>query len=131
MIPVATLRSIARARLRDAGVLLQARRYDAAAYLCGYVVEIALKARICRTLGWSGFPETPAEFKGLGSLRTHDLGVLVRFSGVEERILSEYLSEWSLALNWDPDRRYKVAGSVTAEMALTSVKGAATLLSAI
>jgi hypothetical protein len=37
------LRAVARARVRDAQVLLQARRFDGAFYLSGYAVELALK----------------------------------------------------------------------------------------
>jgi HEPN domain-containing protein len=52
------LRRIAWGRLRDAELLLNGGRYDGAAYLCGYAVELTLKARICRTLKWAGFPST-------------------------------------------------------------------------
>jgi hypothetical protein len=84
MITARNLRAIARARLRDARVLLRARRWDGAVYLCGYAVELALKARICQTLKWAGFPETPAEFKGLQSVKTHDLEMLLHLSGIED-----------------------------------------------
>ena len=56
------LQKIARARLKDAQILFQNRRYEGAAYLCGYAIELWLKARICRTLGWEGFPSTNREF---------------------------------------------------------------------
>ena len=84
MIATRDLRTIARARLRDAQVLLRAKRFDGAWYLCGYAVELALKARICRTLKWPGFPESAQDFKGLQSVKTHDLDILLRFSGVED-----------------------------------------------
>jgi HEPN domain-containing protein len=45
MIPTPDLKAISRARLRDAKVLLKGKRLDGAAYLCGYAVELALKAR--------------------------------------------------------------------------------------
>jgi hypothetical protein len=61
MIPTKDLKSIARARFRDAQVLLRARRFEGAFYLCGYAVELALKARICRTLKWAGFPDSRKE----------------------------------------------------------------------
>ncbi|MCB0065385.1 MAG: HEPN domain-containing protein [Caldilineaceae bacterium] len=70
-----------KARLEDAEVLLAANRYDGAMYLCGYAVELALKARICRTLKWAGYPSTRKEFEGYQSLRTHDLKVLLHLSG--------------------------------------------------
>jgi HEPN domain-containing protein len=37
--------------MRDAELLFRKGRYDASAYLCGYVVEFALKARICKHSG--------------------------------------------------------------------------------
>jgi HEPN domain-containing protein len=63
VIPASTLRNIAAARLEDARQLFVAGRFDGAAYLCGYAVELALKARICDTLAWSEFPETAKEFE--------------------------------------------------------------------
>ena len=59
------LRKLARTRLKDAAVLFSSNRYDGSIYLCGYTIDLALKARICRTLNWSEFPETNAEFQGL------------------------------------------------------------------
>jgi hypothetical protein len=40
---------IARARVADARVLLGAKRYSGAYYLCGYAIECALKACIGQT----------------------------------------------------------------------------------
>ncbi len=115
MIARLDLRNIARARLRDAEKLLSARRYDGAVYLCGYAVEIALKARICRALGWSEFPETSRDFEGYQSLRTHRLDVLLHFSGVEARIKARLMAEWSIVAMWEPETRYRRVG--TASMA--------------
>jgi HEPN domain-containing protein len=50
MISRRTLRTIAMETLADAEVLLRHQRWKGAYYLCGYVVEIALKERICETL---------------------------------------------------------------------------------
>lgn len=91
MISIADLKSIGRARLNDAKVLLKGRRLDGAVYLCGYAVEMALKARLCRTLKWSGFPETGAEFQGLQSVKTHNLEILLRLSGVEGKIRTRFI----------------------------------------
>ena len=44
MISVAELDIIDRARIEDAEALLTAGRFDGATYLCGYAVEVALKA---------------------------------------------------------------------------------------
>lgn len=62
MLDRSDLKKIAQARIEDGEVLLSSNRYDGAVYLCGYAVEIALKERICRTLGWPGYPSMRREF---------------------------------------------------------------------
>jgi hypothetical protein len=96
MIDRTALKRIARARLKDAEVLCRNRRYDGARYLCGYSIELALKSRICRTLKWKEFPEEANEFQGLTSLKTHNLDILLRLSGVEEKIKTNYMVDWSI-----------------------------------
>src|SRR5882724_8495076 len=114
MIITKDLRAIARARLRDAQALLRAKRFDGAFYICGYAVELALKARICRTLKWAGFPHSGQNFQGLQSLKTHNVGILLRLSGVEDRIKAKYATEWLVAIRWNPEDRYRVVGATTA-----------------
>ena len=131
MISAANLRKLARARLADARALLKARRYDGAVYLGGYVVEIALKARICRTLRWAGFPETGMEFQLLKSFRTHDLDVLLVLSGREPSIKKSRLAEWSAVAAWDPEVRYRLPGSVKKADAEHLLRAAAALLTSL
>lgn len=128
MISRKELRSVARARLRDAQVLLRAKRLDGAFYLGGYAVEVALKARICRTLRWAGFPDAASEFQGLQSLKTHDLEILLRLSGLDAKIKAKYLAEWSAVLNWNPEKRYQPVGKLTAQQAIDMVTSARRLL---
>ena len=111
MLDLATLEGLARARLEDAQALIDASRYDGAVYICGYALELALKHRICTSLAWTGFPETRAEFQGYNSLKTHDLDVLLRFSGVEAAIKGQRHADWSTAVAWDPEARYRQAGT--------------------
>jgi len=117
MIAASDLRKIARARAKDASVLLRSKRFDGAFYLCGYSVELALKARICKTLKWPGFPETSQDFKGLQSVRTHDLDVLLRFSGIQSRIEQKYFSEWSVVIDWNPEKRDQSVGQSSPQQA--------------
>ena len=131
MIAPNILRSISRARLLDAKVLLKAKRYDGAVYLCGYAVELVLKARICQTLRWAGFPDTQQEFKGFGSVKTHDLEILLRFSGIEPRIKKDYMAPWSVVLDWDPEKRYQRTGQATQQEAIDMISSATRLLRAI
>jgi HEPN domain-containing protein len=121
----------ARARLRDAEVLLLSERFDGAVYVCGYAVEIALKEKICRTLGWPSFPSTRREFSDLQSFKTHDLDVLLHLSGVEPTIKESMLGQWSIVRNWDPEARYSPIGSVTAADADKMIQSAKALLEAL
>ena len=107
------LQKIARSRLQDATKLLTARRYDGAVYLSGYAVEVALKLRICRTLGWQGYPATAKEFANYRSLKTHRLDVLLHFSGVERRVKNERPAwkDWLVVAQWDPEARYRPVGN--------------------
>jgi len=131
MIARSDLRKIARARLRDAEVLLDKRRYDGAIYLCGYSVEVALKARICRALRWTEFPETAREFDGYKSLRTHRLDVLLHFSGEETRIKTRLMPEWSIVATWEPEVRYRRVGKAKAGDAADMVQAARNVVAAL
>jgi hypothetical protein len=85
----------------------------------------------CRTLKWSEFPETATEFKGLQSVKTHDLEILLRLSGVEARIKTKHMAEWSVVLDWDPEKRYQTVGKFTEQKAGDIVAAATKLLSAL
>jgi hypothetical protein len=74
MISTKDLRAIARARVRDAEVLLAAKRYDGAFYICGYAVELLLKARIYSDLD-SRKPEE--DLQVVGSHRPKPLKILL------------------------------------------------------
>ena len=125
------LLKIARARLKDAEALVAAGQFDGAVYLCGYAVEIALKARICRQLKWGGFPQSNREFDGLQSFKTHDFKVLIKFTGIEERIRQSFLKEWTSVLDWAPEFRYAQIGSVTSQDAEDMIEAVRLLLGAI
>jgi HEPN domain-containing protein len=131
MITRSDLTKIARARLRDAEVLYRSQRYDGAIYLCGYAVEIALKARICKPLSWSGYPSTGGEFQNYQSFRTHNLDVLLRLAGVEEKIKTTLMTEWSTVAAWDQEARYKPIGSATRQAAELMIASARVLLRAL
>jgi hypothetical protein len=122
------LRTIARSRLTDARALLRSRRYDGAVYLCGYSIELALKARICKNLHWQGFPATSKEFQGLTSFRIHDLDMLLHLSGIETKIRTRFLTDWSVVVIWEPEARYNPVGSAKRRDADLMIQSAANLL---
>lgn len=120
--------TIARERLTDAEALLNAGRYDGAVYLCGYSIEIALKHKICQTLNWPSFPSTNREFENYKSLKTHDLDVLLSFTGAETQLKSTHLAEWSAVSIWNPEGRYNPIGTINASDANLMVNSARTLI---
>jgi len=102
------LQDLAQLRLREAEALFAAGFYDGCVYLCGYVVELALKAVICATLAVSEYPDRPRAF------RTHDFDELRLLAGLREEITNAspaLLQNWSIATQWKPDWRYEPAGS--------------------
>lgn len=131
MIPVAELDNIAQSRIDDAKALLTAGRFDGAIYLCGYAVEVALKARICRTLNWQEFPSTGGEFHAYSSFKTHELDVLLRLSGQETRIKREHFAPWNVVAVWRVESRYNVVGTAQEGDAAAMIRAAEELLAVL
>lgn len=116
MLTVNQLRELARERIKDAEALLTSKRYEGAMYICGYAVEIALKARICKTLRWIDFPSETKEFnqnQKYQFLKSHVLGLLLSYSGQEERVKTKFSAEWSAVAAWSPESRYTPATKIT------------------
>jgi hypothetical protein len=129
MILLADLRRTAREHLRAARILRRSRAYDSAVYLCGYAVEIGLKVRICKTLKWSGFPETRSEFATKASLKVHDLDALLDFTGLQIRFQQPSLrAHWTVVQLWNPEQRYRQGGFKTVFDADSMIAATSTLL---
>lgn len=117
------LKELAGLRLREAETLFSAGLYDGCVYLCGYVVELGLKARICAVLGITEYPDKRTHFK------THDFDELKLLAGLEREISVAnplLLENWSVATEWRPEWRYQRAGTfgrAKAEKALEAIKG--------
>lgn len=121
----ATLRSLAQERLEDARALFDKKRYDGAAYICGYAVEFALKARICDTLDVDPYPEKQTAFK------VHDLESLLLLSGRRKLIINHLPNSrlWSAATDrWKPEMRYQAAGAFSAKDAREIIEAIESLL---
>jgi HEPN domain-containing protein len=96
--PSATaLKKLAFDNLRDAKILFDAGSYHGSIYLAGYAIELFLKARICKHLGWDTLDEA--------ILKRHDLQFLLRFTGLESQRES-FLYQWDLIAEWNPEMRY-------------------------
>jgi HEPN domain-containing protein len=103
------LQKLACLRLREAEALFAAGCYDGCAYLCGYVVELALKAAICATLGVDDYPEERLK----RAFSTHNLEDLKLLAGMDQAftLSATRLANWSVASKWKPERRYEPEGS--------------------
>lgn len=102
---------------------------DGAVYVCGYAIEIMLKARICFAQSWPSFPETSAEFRSCPiAVRSHDFDFLLNQTDIEAKIKSGYFKEWSIVRVWLSDLRYRVTGTTMQAEAAEMVAAARTLL---
>lgn len=112
------LKNLAKLRLDEAQTLFAAGLYDGAAYLAGYVVEMALKARICRVLGVNEYP-SGGPYKPVYAV--HNLEQLLFLAGLKPRMnpgSAALFANWSIALPWTPERRYTAPGSFSQQDAL-------------
>jgi hypothetical protein len=131
MIPEKELRKRAKAKLKDAEVLFKNKRFDGSLYLCGYVLELALKSRTCRTLKWPNFPETNNEFQYFKSFRIHSLSVLLTLSGIEQKVKVTHFADWNIVAQWDPEMRYGPVGVITKTAAQDMITSTKNLLKVI
>jgi HEPN domain-containing protein len=109
------LKTLAQLRLREAEALFENGLYDGCAYMCGYVVEIALKAKICKTLGVEEYPD---EF--MKAFRTHDFDELKLLAGMQDDPLAAadpFLENWSIVTRWEPEQRYEPQGTYDRDQA--------------
>src|SRR5882757_3044767 len=102
------LQKMAEERVADAAALLDAGRFQAAYYLCGYAVECALKACIAKQVREFDFPDR----KVVNDSYVHDLGKLLNVSGLvpmyqEEMGRSDVFTEnWTTVRDWSEASRY-------------------------
>jgi hypothetical protein len=107
------LRDLALLRLQEAEILFKAGLFDGCAYLCGYVVELALKARICATLNVNEYPENGSR-RLKDALWSHNFDDLKLLAGMESELSASrpvLLANWSIASKWEPARRYEPVGT--------------------
>lgn len=123
------LRKLARSRLQESEILFSERKYDAAVYLSGYAIELSLKARICKTLKWTQFPET--SIKNPQTFKTHHLETLLGLSGIESKVKLVAHVEWTMItqiIKWNPEIRYDKIGTQTKQDAINMLNSVKTLL---
>ena len=84
-------------RLREAKVLLDNGMYDGAYYLCGYVIECALKACIARRTKLHDFPPPR---RTVERMYTHNLEELLGQAGLRDELVAAMKEDAFLASNW-------------------------------
>jgi hypothetical protein len=104
------LQELTQLRLQEAEALFEKELLDGAAYLCGYAVELALKARICRLLDTRDYPD---QGKLKAAYATHDLDQLLFLAGLTATLKAAegVFGNWSTASSWRPERRYQPPGT--------------------
>ncbi len=100
-------------RLQETRLLILNGRYTGARYLSGYIIEAALKSRICKILD-SEYPETGEISK---SFLTHKFDLLIKLGGLQKLLDEEkqknpqFAANWSLLSGWKESDRYNKVDS--------------------
>jgi hypothetical protein len=94
------LQLLADARVADANVLLDARRWAAAYYLLGYAVECALKACTARRFRQDEVPDK----RVVNDFYTHRLDTLLGISGLGQALEGRANGEPAFQVNWNTVR---------------------------
>jgi len=103
------LKKISKTRLKEAKILCDNKLYDGALYLYGYVIETALKARICKILQ----TDFPPSGKSAKAYKVHDLEELILLAGLKKDFQFKlnndipFKTNWSLISPWVEILRYK------------------------
>ena len=108
------LQSLAKTRLQDAKALLGRKRWSAAYYLSGYVVECSLKACLLKYLGESAAIFGDENYLGkLAKCWTHDLVKLVNLAGLDADFGAARGNNpaleafWGVTKDWKESSRYE------------------------
>ena len=109
------LRDIGLVRVKEAQCLHREGFHDGCIYVCGYVVEMALKARICRVLRLKEYPSS-GELARV--FKVHDFDILKTLGALADLLTTsgpELLTNWSKATSCKPESRYGPPGSSSAD----------------
>ena len=117
------LQRLARLRIGDAILLLQANKASSAYYLAGYAVELGLKACISKL-----FQENVIPDKGLvNTIYTHSLEHLMTSSGLLPQLKVDikadpvFGSYWGIVTKWSEASRYEFWDPVSASTLIHAI----------
>lgn len=118
------LRAMAQAKLDDAKLLLDNKRYSNAYYLVGYAVELGLKACIAGQIA----AETLPDKKMIEEVfRGHDLNKLVNLAGLRGELKKaqdaspDFSANWAIVTEWNESTRYESIEPVAAQEILRAI----------
>jgi hypothetical protein len=110
-----TLQKLAQAKVDDARLLFENKRYSNSYYLYGYGVELGLKACIARQV----LAETIPDRAILTRFLTHKIIDLVGLAGLasdlkERRVNPDFDFRWVVISEWSEETRYEMINVVVA-----------------
>ena len=110
MITKTDLQSLSEARLIDAQELFKADRFSAAYYLCGYAIELGIKACIAKLFQADAIPDRAL----VDAVYSHKLDELLGLAGMKERLKEDMENDpalsaaWGVASKWTEASRYEM-----------------------
>ena len=122
-LPRSTLQRMATAKVEDARLLFQNKRYSNAYYLYGYGIEIGLKACISRQIIADTIPDRTL----LTRFLTHRISDLVVLAGLTQRLEERrkdrnFDVRWAVVVEWSEEARYEMIDSALATAMLDAVE---------
>lgn len=103
------LQEITKTRATDAKTLMENNNFSGAYYLCGYIIECALKACIAKQVKQYDFPYK----KTVVDSYTHDLDKLLKVAGLDTQLQNdseeneEFGLNWNVVKDWSENSRYE------------------------
>lgn len=117
------LQKLSSARLRDAVILLENRRYSGAFYISGYSVELGLKACIAKQFIVDSIPDK----NFVNAIYQHNLENLVGLAGLRQA-LNERMGQdenfgtnWGIVAQWNESSRYEATDRFTSQVMISSI----------
>ncbi|MEO6734768.1 MAG: HEPN domain-containing protein [Ginsengibacter sp.] len=132
----ADIQQLAEEKLKDAECLFENKKYNSAYYIAGYVIELLLKAKVCKNLGIDNLFDFEnnkqntwkADNNLNRSFKVHDYAQLLLLSGlypyfeIENRDV-KFKTHWSIICQWNEGARYLTGKTETdTKEFITSVK---------
>jgi hypothetical protein len=117
------LQKLSQAKLDDALLLCEAKRYSNAYYLGGYAVELGLKACAAKQIREHQIPDKAF----VNGILTHEFSKLVNLAGLKTYLTQAqdddhlFQAYWGIISEWSPDARYAIVDSMSAELLLTAI----------